>query len=88
MRGCNGGARPYLWQIKQDQPDIVLCALFLPDGNSVCAIPELKSQLMDGGIIMLTAHGNRTDGVQAIKGGAYNYLTKGNDKDRILPTHT
>ncbi len=72
-------------QIKQHQPDIVLCDVFLPDGNGVSAIPELKSQLMDGEIIMLTAHGNITDGVQAIKSGAYNYLTKGNDNDRILP---
>ena len=72
-------------QIKQHQPDIVLCDVFLPDGNGVSAIPELKSVLVDGEIIMLTAHGNIMDGVQSIQSGAYNYLTKGDDNDRIIP---
>ena len=72
-------------QIIQHQPDIVLCDVFLPDGNGVSAIPELKSLLHDGEIIMLTAHGNIADGVQSIKSGAYNYLTKGDDNNRIIP---
>ena len=72
-------------QIKQHQPDIVLCDVFLPDGNGVSTIPELKSVLVDGEIIMLTAHGNIMDGVQSIQSGAYNYLTKGDDNDRIIP---
>ena len=72
-------------QIVQHQPDIVLCDVFLPDGNGVSAIPELKSVLIDGEIIMLTAHGNIADGVQSIQSGAYNYLTKGDDNNRIIP---
>ena len=72
-------------QIKQHQPDVVLCDVRLPDGNGVSSIPELKSLLPDGEIIMLTAHGNITDGVQSIKNGAYNYLTKGDDNNRIIP---
>ena len=72
-------------QIIQHQPDIVLCDVFLPDGNGVSAIPELKSVLIDGEIIMLTAHGNIADGVQSIQSGAYNYLTKGDDNNRIIP---
>lgn len=72
-------------QIKQHQPDIVLCDVFLPDGNGVNMIPELKSALSDGEIIMLTAHGNIADGVQSIKNGAYDYLTKGDDNHRIIP---
>ena len=74
-----------LKQIRQHQPDIVLCDVFLPDGNGVSAIPELKLLLPDGEIIMLTANGNITDGVQSIKSGAYNYLTKGDDNNRIIP---
>ncbi len=74
-----------LKQITLYQPDIVLCDVFLPDGNGVNAIPQLKSLLNNGEIIMLTAHGNITDGVQSIKNGAYNYLTKGDDNNRIVP---
>ena len=75
-------------QITEHQPDIVLCDVFLPDGNGVSAIPQLKSLLHEGEIIMLTAHGNITDGVQSIKSGAYNYLTKGDDNNRIIPMLT
>lgn len=74
-----------LKQIKQHQPDLVLCDVFLPDGNGVDALGDLKAQLANGEIIMLTAHGNIADGVKAIKNGAYDYLTKGDDNDRIIP---
>ncbi len=72
-------------QIRQQTPDVVLCDVFLPDGNGVTAVPELKKLLPEGEIIMLTAHGNIADGVQAIKNGAFDYLTKGDDNDRIVP---
>lgn len=71
-------------RIKLHQPDVVICDVFLPDGNGVEAIGELKSHLTGGEIIMLTAHGNIADGVKAIKNGAYDYLTKGDDNDRII----
>nr|WP_308571842.1 sigma-54 dependent transcriptional regulator [uncultured Prevotella sp.] len=72
-------------QIRQHIPDIVLCDVFLPDGNGVDMVPKLKALLPGGEIIMLTAHGNIADGVQAIKNGAYDYLTKGDDNKRIIP---
>lgn len=74
-----------LKQIAQHQPDIVLCDVLLPDGNGVEAIPRLKAALPQGEIIMLTAHGNIADGVKSIKNGAYDYLTKGDDNNRIVP---
>ena len=74
-----------LKQIKQSAPDLVLCDVFLPDGNGVETIPQLKTLIPNGEIIMLTAHGNIADGVQAIKNGAYDYLTKGDDNKRIVP---
>ncbi len=72
-------------QIAQQTPGVVLCDVFLPDGNGVEAIGELKRAMPDGEIIMLTAHGNIADGVRAIKNGAYDYLTKGDDNNRIIP---
>ena len=40
--------------------------------------PELE-------VILLTAHGNIPDGVQAIKNGAFDYITKGDDNNKIIP---
>lgn len=34
---------------------------------------------------MLTAHGNIPDGVQAVKNGAFDYITKGDDNNKIIP---
>lgn len=66
-------------------PDIVLCDVFLPDGNGVDFVVQIKNILPQCVVIMLTAHGNIADGVLAIKNGAFDYLTKGDDNDRIIP---
>lgn len=67
------------------QPDVVLCDVKLPDGNGVDYVEEIKAKFPLVQVILLTAYGNIPDGVQAIKNGAFDYLTKGNDNDRILP---
>ena len=36
-------------------------------------------------VILLTAHGNIPEGVQAIKNGAFDYITKGDDNNKIIP---
>ena len=72
-------------QLKQHDIDVVLCDVFLPDGNGVDMIPELKKCSPHSMIILLTAHGNITDGVQAIKNGAFDYIVKGDDNRKIIP---
>ena len=62
---------------------MVLCDVRLPDGNGVELIAEIKRVKPLVEVIMLTAHGNIPDGVQAIKNGAFDYLTKGDDNNRI-----
>jgi DNA-binding NtrC family response regulator len=72
-------------QLAQKEPDIVLCDVKLPDGDGVRFVKELKEKYPLVEIILLTAFGNIPDGVQAIKNGAFDYITKGNDNDRIVP---
>lgn len=74
-----------LKQLGTITPDVVLCDVFLPDGNGVEFVPRIKSILPDSEVIMLTANGNIADGVKAIKNGAFDYLTKGDDNNRIIP---
>jgi len=71
--------------LKRKQIDIVLCDVKLPDGNGVEFVKEAKNKYPLTEIILLTAYGNIADGVQAIKYGAFDYITKGNDNDRIIP---
>ena len=66
-------------------PQLVLCDVFLPDGNGVEMGKEIKELQPETEVILLTAHGNIPDGVQAIKNGAFDYITKGDDNNKIIP---
>lgn len=69
---------------KQDI-DIVLCDVKLPDGNGVEFTQEMRAKYSYIEVVLLTAYGNIPDGVQAIKNGAFDYLVKGDDNNKILP---
>jgi two-component system NtrC family response regulator len=71
--------------IDNQEIDAVLCDVKLPDGNGIELIPLLKAKNSSAEIILLTAYGNITDGVQAMKNGALDYIVKGNDNDKIIP---
>lgn len=65
--------------------DIVLCDVKLPDGNGIEFTKQVKTKYPQSEIIVLTAYGNIADGVQAMRNGAFDYITKGNDNDKIIP---
>jgi DNA-binding NtrC family response regulator len=71
--------------LQKESIDVLLCDVKLPDGNGVDFVTEVKQEFPHIEIILLTAFGNIVDGVQAIKNGAFDYITKGDDNDRILP---
>jgi two-component system NtrC family response regulator len=64
---------------------IVLSDVKLPDANGVELVKKIKERYPYIEIICLTAYGTIQDGVMAIKNGAFDYITKGNDNERILP---
>ena len=64
--------------------EVVVCDVMLPDGNGIDFTKEVKSKYRDAEIIILTAHANIEDGVQAMRNGAFDYLTKGNDNDKLM----
>lgn len=74
-----------LKQLKLHNPQVVLCDVFLPDGNGVDLVSTIKKLYPEREVILLTAHGNIPDGVQAIKNGAFDYITKGDDNNKIIP---
>ena len=80
-----GDCKAALRQLELQMPDVALCDVFLPDGNGVDLVTEIKKKAPGVEIILLTAHGNIPDGVQAIKNGAFDYITKGDDNNKIIP---
>ncbi len=65
--------------------DIILCDVRLPDGNGVDFVKTVKTNYPSIEIVLLTAYGDIADGVLATKNGAFDYIVKGNDNDRIIP---
>lgn len=78
--------RSALKMLNTQRFEVVLCDVFLPDGNGVNFIFDIHRIQPDAAVILLTAHGNIPDGVQAIKNGAFDYITKGDDNRKIIPT--
>jgi two-component system NtrC family response regulator len=64
---------------------VVVTDVKLPDGNGVELTSKIKSEFPAIELIVITAFGTIEDGVKAIKNGAFDYLTKGDHQERILP---
>lgn len=80
-----GDCKSALKQLEQTDFDVILCDVKLPDGNGVELSKKIKETYPIPEIILLTAYGNIPDGVQAIKNGAFDYITKGDDNNKIIP---
>jgi two-component system, NtrC family, response regulator len=71
--------------LEKEHIDIVLCDVKLPDGNGVEFTQHAKNKFPSVEIIVMTAYGNISDGVQAMKNGAFDYIIKGDDNEKIIP---
>lgn len=71
--------------LENKEVEVVISDVRLEVANGLDLIPEYKQKKPFAEIIMLTAYGNIPDGVNAIKRGAFDYLTKGDDNVRIVP---
>ena len=80
-----GDAKTAMKKLEHSDTDVVLCDVKLPDANGVELSGRIKKQFPLVEVIVLTAYGNIPDGVQAIKNGAFDYITKGDDNNKIIP---
>jgi two-component system NtrC family response regulator len=72
-------------KLETNDIDVVLCDVKLPDGNGVDFLQKIKPVFPLTEVILLTAFGKISDGVQAMKNGAFDYIVKGDDNDKIIP---
>jgi DNA-binding NtrC family response regulator len=74
------------WKLmERNAIDVLICDVKLPDGNGVDFVTQVKQKFPAIEIILLTAYGKISDGIQAMKNGAFDYITKGDDNDKIIP---
>ncbi|MFV8324058.1 sigma-54-dependent transcriptional regulator [Flavobacterium sp. LS2R12] len=72
-------------KLEHNDIDVILCDVKLPDGNGVDFVQKIKTNFPLTEVILLTAFGKIPDGVQAMKNGAFDYIVKGDDNDKIIP---
>src|SRR5450432_849642 len=71
--------------LERESIDVLLCDVKLPDGTGIDFIASVKQKFPLTETILLTAYGNIPDGVQAMKNGAFDYIIKGDDNEKIIP---
>jgi DNA-binding NtrC family response regulator len=68
----------------QPAPDVVLLDVKLPDADGLELLPQVKKRWPDTEVIVLTGHGTISMAVEAGRGGAYNFLAKPFENEKLL----
>ncbi|MCB1154488.1 sigma-54-dependent Fis family transcriptional regulator, partial [bacterium] len=84
MEAASG--RDALVECAGQTPDCVLTDLKMPDMDGMDLLAHLNAQDPHLPVVMLTAHGTVQTAVEAMKRGAFDYLTKPFDTDELLQT--
>ncbi len=71
--------------VEKGNIEVIVCDVKLPDGDGIEFTKQIKASLSNLEIILLTAHGTIKDCVQAMKYGAFDYIIKGVDNEKLLP---
>jgi two-component system nitrogen regulation response regulator NtrX len=66
--------------------DIVLCDIKMPEMDGLEVLEKIFEKASDTQVIMISGHGNVENAVQAIKHGAYDFIQKPLDLNRLLIT--
>jgi len=70
--------------IDNEDFDLVITDLRLPDGDGYKIYEKIKENLKDIPLIVITAYGNISDAVNALKKGIYDYISKPFDNDDFV----
>ncbi len=71
---------------KEDRPDVVLLDITMPDMDGLTALKELKKLDPNVKVAMVSAMGQQSVVMEALKSGARDFLVKPFDPDRVLAT--
>jgi DNA-binding NtrC family response regulator len=70
--------------MNQEQPDVVLLDVKLPDADGLDLLPQLKKRWPETEVIVLTGYDDVSMAVEAGKRGAYNFITKPFENTKLL----
>jgi DNA-binding NtrC family response regulator len=75
-----------LVKVKQDKYDIIILDIKMPKMDGMDAIDRLQEICPDIPVIMISGHGDIDTAVEAVKKGAFDFLSKPPDLNRLLIT--
>ncbi|MDH5406351.1 MAG: sigma-54 dependent transcriptional regulator [Candidatus Aminicenantes bacterium] len=73
-----------LHKLEQSGYDLVICDVMMPDMNGLQTLEEIKKLEPEQMVIMITAYGSVEDAISAIKGGAFDYITRPYKNEVVL----
>lgn len=83
VRTCNDGIQA-LEELEKSSYDLVISDLKMPRMDGSELLKEIRQREYDTDVIILTAYGTIEKAVEAMKAGAYTYVTKGTDPEELL----
>lgn len=73
-------------EAKANNYDVIFCDIKMPQMDGIEVLTKLKNDGLETPIIMISGHGNIETAVESIKNGAYDFIEKPLDLNRILVT--
>jgi len=81
-----GDGEEGLKKVKEKEYDVILCDIKMPKMDGIEFLEKAKEANPDIPIIMISGHGTIETAVEAVKKGAYDYISKPPDLNRLLIT--
>ena len=75
-----------LVSVKSEKPDIVFCDIKMPKMEGIEVLERIKEFSTDTPVIMISGHGTIDTAIEAIRKGAYDFIEKPLDLNRLLIT--
>lgn len=75
-----------LSQLTTNEPDLILLDVRLPDMSGTEILDFIQERGLKAAVIMITAHGSINMAVETMRGGAYDFLVKPFNRQRLVQT--
>jgi DNA-binding NtrC family response regulator len=78
-----GDGREALRKVESSRPDLIILDYMMPDLSGLEVLKELRKRENDTPVVMITAYGTMERAVEAMKEGAYDFITRPFEPDHI-----
>ena len=83
MTGVQTCALPIFVKVKQKKYDVIFMDIKMPRIDGLEVLDQLQTLSPDSSVVMISGHGNIETAVESVKKGAFDYLAKPLDLNRI-----